>query len=259
MVRSHTLMVALIPLLFGHSAMAGDYTFTTGLEYTTGDYGTDIDTSSWYVPFTLSYAAKNFGWSLTAPYIRIDGSTLVTGIRTSAVRGPGGMQTITSVTTEERVDSGLGDITLSAVYQLQEETPAAPWLAVRGKVKFGTADEEKFLGTGENDYALQLEAAKGIFDGFIGYNFLGDTDSVDYHDILYGAGAITLPLQQPWRIRAEIYLEESPLNSLDEVLELTVSFSQPLTRGRHVSLYAVKGFTDSSPEWGVGTMISHGF
>lgn len=260
MVRSRKLILALTPLLFCNVATAGDYTFTTGAEYTTGDYGTGVDTSAWYVPFTLGYAAQNYAWSVTVPYIRIDGLTLVTGIRTSAVRGPGRMQTSTSVTTtEERVDSGLGDVTLSAIYQLWKETPAAPWLAVRGKVKFGTADEEKFLGTGENDYAIQLEAAKGMFDGFIGYNFIGDTDTIDYDDILYGAGAITLPLQQPWRIRTELYMEESPLSDSDEVTELTLSFSRPLPSDRYFSLYLVKGFSDSSPDWGVGTLISTGF
>lgn len=259
MVSSSRLFVALTPLLFAPVAAAGEYTFSTGAEYTTGEYGTGIDTAAWYVPFTLGYTAESFGWSLTVPYIRIDGSSLVTGIRSSAVRSPKGSSTIVTTTSEERVDSGLGDVTLSAVYQLQQETPAAPWMAVRGKIKFGTADEEKFLGTGENDYAIQFEAAKGIFDGFIGYNFLGDPDAIDYDDILYGAGAITLPLSQPWRTRTELYLEEAPLNGLDEVIELTLSFSRPLAINRHMNLYAVKGFTDSSVDWGVGAMVSHGF
>lgn len=260
-IRPRNLVVALTPLLFGHAvATAGDYSFTTGAEYTTGDYGTGIETGSWYVPFTLGYAAESFSWSVTVPYIRVDGSTEVTGIRSTTVRGPRGMtQTTMTTTTEERVDSGLGDIILSAGLQLQRETPVAPWLAVRGKIKFGTADEEKFLGTGENDYAIQLEAAKGMLDGFIGYNFLGDTATIDYDDIAYGAAAVTVPLSQPWRTRAELYMEQSPLSGIDPVTELTVSFSRPLARSREFSLYAVKGFSDSSPDWGVGTLISHGF
>lgn len=258
MVRTRMLVVAFTSLLFGHGVAAGDYTFTTGVEYTTGDYGTDIDTSSWYIPLTIGYTAETFAWGVTVPYIRVDGSDQVTGIRTTPTRSPGGLQPFATIS-EERVDSGLGDVILSATYQLQEETPAAPWLGVRGKVKLGTADEAKNLGTGENDYAIQFEAAKGMFDGFIGYNFLGDTETVDYDDIFYGAGAITLPLRQAWRTRAELYLEESALSELDEVVELTLSLSSPLTRGRYFSLYAIKGFSDTSPDWGVGTLLSHGF
>ncbi len=260
-VCSRKLVMALTPLLVGQAALAGDYTFTTGAEYTIGDYDTGIDTSTWYVPFTLSYAGQYAGWSLTVPYIRIDGSSLVSGTVSGTGRGGGRAQTpgTTTLINEQRVDSGLGDIQLSAILQLQEETPAVPWVAVRGKVKFGTADEEKFLGTGETDYAIQVEAAKGMVDGLIGYNFLGDTDTIDFADTLYGAAAVTLPLQQPWRTRTELYLEESALAGLDPIIELTISFSRPLVRGRHFSLYAVKGFSDSSPDWGVGTLISHSF
>lgn len=260
MIRSRKLMVALAPLLFGN-AVAGDYTFTTGAEYTSGDYGTGIDTTSWYVPFTVGYAAETFAWSVTVPYVRVDGSALVTGIRSTTVRGPGGMrpQDPTTLTNEERIDSGLGDVTLSASYQLQKETPVKPWLALTGKIKLGTADEEKNLGTGENDYAVQIEAAKGMFDGFIGYNVLGDTDTTDYDNILYGAGAVSLSLQSSWHVRSELYLEQSPLSGIDPVRELTVSFSRPIPGERQLSLYAIKGFSDSSPEWGLGVLISTAF
>lgn len=254
-------LVALTPLLLGNVAMAEGYTFTSGAEYTSGDYDTGIDTSTWYIPFTVGYAADTYAWSVTVPFVRIDGSSLVTGVSSSTVHGPGGMKTQTTSTTTnvDRVDSGLGDITLSASLQLQKETPAKPWLAVTGKIKLGTADEDKFLGTGETDYAVQLEAAKGPIDGFIGYNFLGDTETVDYDNILYGAGAVTIPLQQQWRVRTELYLEQSPLSGIDPVSELTVSLAKPFPQDRSLNLYAIKGLSDSSPDWGLGLLVSKGF
>jgi hypothetical protein len=258
---SRTGAAALIPLLFGTAALAEGYTFTTGAEYTRGDYGTDIDTGSWYVPFSLGYSAERFAWSVTVPYIRVDGSSLVSGVRSTTLGGRGGGpgQSVTTTTDVERVDAGLGDVTLSGSYLLQQETPARPWLGLTGKVKLGTADEEKNLGTGENDYAIQLEAAKGPLDGLIGYNLLGDTATTDYDDILYAAAAFSLPLQRQWRVRSELYAEQSPLAGVDPVRELTVTFSRPLSRDRQLSLYAIKGFSDSSPEWGMGALISSGF
>lgn len=257
--RHFFVALALLPL--GNVALAEGYTFTTGAEYTSGDYGTGIDTSSWYVPFTVGYGAETYAWSVTVPFIRVDGSTQVSGIRSTTLRGRGGVQsqTVSTISNEERVDSGLGDITLSASYRLQKETPATPWLGVTGKIKFGTADEDKNLGTGETDYAVQVEAAKGMFDGLVGYNFLGDTATIDYDNIFYAAGAVSMPLQSRWRARAELYAEQSPLDGVDPARELTVSFAKPLPRDRHLSLYAIKGLSDSSPDWGLGVLVSSGF
>lgn len=258
---SRNFFVALTPMLLGNVAVAEGYTFTTGAEYTSGDYDTGIDTSTWYIPFTVGYGAETYAWSVTVPFVRIDGSTQVTGVSSTAMRRPGAMhtQTFTTISNEERVDSGLGDITLSASFQLQKETPAKPWLGVTGKIKLGTADEDKNLGTGETDYAVQLEAAKGPFDGFIGYNILGDTPAIDYDNTLYGAGAVTFPLQQQWGVRTELYLEQSPLSGVDPARELTVSFGKPLPGDRKFSLYVIKGLSDSSPDWGMGALISSGF
>lgn len=259
----HKLAVAMASLLFGSMTHAGDYTFTTGAEYTNGEYGTGIDTHSWYVPFTVGYLADNFAWSVTVPFIHVDGSTLVTGIRNTPIPGPGGggggVRKNTAPINETRVDSGLGDIILRASYLLQQETPVKPWLALTGKVKLGTADETKNLGTGENDYSVQLEAAKGAFDGMVGYTVIGDTNTFDYDNIAYGTAALTLPLHQNWKARAELYAAQAAHPDLDPVRELTVSFDTPLSKDRHMSLYAIKGFTDSSPDWGMGLLVSSGF
>ena len=238
------------------------FSFTSGAEYTRGDYGTDTDTSTWYVPFTVGYAGKNSFFSVTVPYIYVDGSTEVTGVRSTPLPGMGGVKrdtTTTTTTTEERTDDGLGDIQLRASYQLVGETTSRPWLGLTGKVKLGTADEDKYLGTGENDYSVQLDMAKGPVDGYVGYLVLGDTDTIDYDNTFFGAVGYTVSAKKNWKVRPEFYAEQEVLNDVDPVREFSVTFSTPLETNRRVNIYLVKGLSDSSPDWGAGVMVTTSF
>lgn len=244
----HLLVIAalLLPLL----AQAGTR-FGIGAEYTRGDYGTGVDTSTWYLPFSLSHSGENYSLGLTVPLIAVSGSTDVSG-----VRGTGHGTTTTVTTTTTRTDTGIGDVVAMASLQLLAEGASAPWIAITGKVKFGTASASKNLGTGENDYAVQLEVAKGSFDTLVGYNVLGDTSTIDYDNIVYGAVAWTSRLNKTWDLRSEFYAEQPALSGGDPVEELTFSFGKTLDSKRNLSLYVIKGFTDASADWGVGVMLS---
>lgn len=246
MKRLFVLTTLLVPLI----AQAGNR-FVTGVEYTRGDYGTGVDTSTWYIPFSLSHSGENYSVGLTVPVIAVSGSSEVSG-----VRGTGHGTTTTVTTTTTRTDIGIGDVVARASLQLLPEGTATPWMAITGKVKFGTASASKNLGTGENDYAVQLELARGRFDATLGYNVLGDTDTVDYDNIVYGAVAWTSPLNKTWDLRSEYYAEQPALSGGDPVQELTFSFDRALDSKRNLSLYVIKGFTDASADWGVGVMLS---
>lgn len=249
---------AAVALLFVPLSASAGYSFSTGAEYTRGDYGTDVETSSWQIPFTLGYAGERSFFSITVPYISVDGSTEVSGVRGASLPGKGGVKTTSTTTssTETRTDSGLGDITLRASYQLQNESETRPWLGVTGKVKFGTADADRNLGTGENDYSLQLDMAKGKVDGFVGYHILGDSGDVDYDNIFYGAIGYSQPLENRWTVRGEFYTEQEAADGVDPVREISVGFGRPLDKQRSMNIYLIKGLSDSSPDWGAGVMFT---
>lgn len=225
--------------------------FGAGVEYTSGDYGTGVETGTWYLPLWISQAGENYSLSLTVPFVVVSGSSEVSG-----VRGSGHGSTTTATTTTTRTDAGIGDVVAKASLQLLEEGPGAPWLAVTAKVKFGTASASKNLGTGENDYAVQLELAKGHFDAMLGYNVLGDTDTIDYDNIVYGAVAWTAELNKTWSLRSEYYTEQPAVSADDPVQELTLSFERALDNKRNLSVYLIKGFSDTSVDWGAGVMFS---
>ncbi len=241
----------LVVVLMYPLVLQAETRFGAGIEYTRGDYGTDVDTSTWYVPLSLSYASDNYSLGLTVPFVVVSGSSEVSGVRGS---GHGAGNSV--ATTDTRTDAGVGDVLGRASLQLLAEGPGTPWLAITVKVKFGTASADKNFGTGENDYAMQLEMAKGRFDALLGYNVLGDTDSVDYDNVTYGAVAWTVPMNRQWSLRSEYYMEQPALSSGDPVQELTFSFDTSLDAGRDLSIYFIKGFSDSSVDWGAGVMFS---
>ncbi|MBU0759206.1 MAG: DUF3187 family protein [Candidatus Omnitrophica bacterium] len=67
---------------------------------------------------------------------------------------------------------GIGDISLGAKYQiLKEDKGFLPNLSLRSAVKFPTADEDEFLGSGKFDYGAGFLLDKGFFDRL--YFYLG--------------------------------------------------------------------------------------
>ena len=247
------LLVITSALLLGNVATAGDYTFSTGVEYTKGKYGASIDTTMLQVPFKLEYATEQYALSVIVPYVQISGSEDV--IFSGTTKSP--MFSTTTISTVEHTDSGLGDVTLSGTYQLQEEIKTRPWIAITGKLKLGTADENKLLGTGENDYAVQLELAKKAIHGFIGYKLIGDTPTINFNDVTYGAVGITIPAGKNWTTVTEYYAEQASVSGVDNVQELSFSMSKTLKDKKRFGVYLIKGFTNSSPDWGAGVTLSY--
>lgn len=239
-------------LLLGNIAFAGNYTFSTGAEYTNGDYGSSINTSTLQIPFSLGYIDKQYAWSVSVPYVQISGTEDV--IFSGTTRSQKFTNSKTS--TVKQTDSGLGDITLSGTYQLKNETKLSPWLAITGKIKLATADENKRLGTGEVDYAAQIEVAKKALHGYFGYKIIGDTSTVSYNDVSYGAVGITIPVND-WTSVTQYYAEQAAVSGVDNIQELNISFSKSLSDRKKLAVYLIKGLTNSSPDWGAGVRLSY--
>jgi hypothetical protein len=259
--NSSCFSVVIVLMCFAVPMAHAGYRFTTGAEYTRGDYGTGVETSSWYIPFSLGYSAGEYALSVTVPYVSVSGSPEVSGGGSVSVSGRGRGTHTSQLTTSgtERNDAGLGDVLFSASYRLQQQTHERPLVTLTGKVTLGTADEDKNLGSGANDYAVQLEMAKGPVDGYIGYLMLGDTTAVNYKDIYYGAIAYSVTMSQIWQMRTEYYTEQEVVSGVEPEREFTIAFSRPLSPMRNIKLYLIKGLSDSSPDWGAGVMVSSQF
>lgn len=138
---------------------------TLGLYFSNGFYGQDSPTRVRFVPYTheVSFSA----WRLrgTLPVLEIDGP----GNVLIDVGNVGGRS---SATVSER---GIGDVSLSATYELPVIAQGLPFFDITVDVKLPLADERKGLGTGRPDAGTQLDAyfALGQFNmfGSLGYRY----------------------------------------------------------------------------------------
>lgn len=245
-----------VPALFllGLTAQGAvaDSTLGVGAEYSEGDYGTGETSRSWYIPVDWRYTAGAYSASVTIPWLSVDGSTLVAPggrpISSSGMGGVGGGGGGSGSTATTHSDSGLGDVVLSGSYQLLSESQNRPWVAATAKVKLGTADETKGLGTGETDYTLQLEAAKGMFSGYAGYSVLGDSATVDYNNVAFAGLALSIPLTASHTLGVDYYTEQAALDGMEDPRQAGIALSGDLEGGKGYALYYRVGLSDSSAD-----------
>ena len=230
-----------------------DLRFSAGVEYSTGKYGGTDDIEELYVPLTFRAGFDRIGLRLTVPWLSVTApeDTIITDPGADPL--PGGGATVT--------ESGLGDVVAALTfYDLYVSDNANFVVDATGKIKFGTADETLGLGTGENDYTLQLDAYR-FFDklslqGTAGYRLRGDAPGVVLNDVFLASvgGAY---LAAPNSIVGMYFdYRESAISGTDDIQELSGFASFRLGRAWRMELYAFTGLTDSSTDFGGGILFS---
>lgn len=239
-----------------NAATDGETSITLGAEYTSGDYGTSSKTKIWYFPVTLRYETDVNAASISVSYLSVEG-------RGDVVVSGGGMgmgsQTVQRTTTLNgtRTNSGFGDVILTGSHKLAGT--ASSRIDLTGKIKLGTADETDNLGTGENDYAVQLDFEKAADSntvyGSAGYKFLGDPPGTDYKNVFYGSIGFSHKLDAA-RAAGLVYdAQQSALSGGSGLSELTLFLSNKLDKKTRLTGYVLKGFSNGSPDWGLGVAL----
>ena len=244
-----------LSLLICATAADADVSLSTGIEYSSGSYGGTEDIEDLYVPVTLRMNNARFGASLSVPYLSVRAPA-------DTVIGPDGQPLPGSgeITTE----SGLGDITASITLFDAFYSPDFDFaLDVTGAVKFGTADVDKGLGTGENDVSLYLDGYKW-FDRFtligsVGYRWRGEPEGVDFDDVLMASVGGAWEAGSASMLGVMFDYRQSSLADADDVQEVTAFGSIQLGESWFLDIYAFTGFTDSSADWGAGFTIATNF
>lgn len=226
--------------------------WSTGIEYSSGTYGGAEDIEDLYVPIIARFDYERVSFQLTVPYlsVRAPGGTTLTDPGDEPISGSGPMTT----------ESGLGDViaglTLYDVFYSAQHSVA---LDLTGKVKFGTADDSKGLGTGEQDYTLRADLFKfferTMLMGSAGYRFRGDPPGVDLKNVFLGSLGGVYSMTENSRIGLIYDYRESALVDGDAVSELSAFLSKRLTDSLQIEFYAFTGFSDSSADWGAGILI----
>ena len=258
-----TALVGALLLVAGAAHAEDGFSLGVGVDYSTGDYGTDTTTEILSVPVTAKLNAGNWTYKASVPWLRVEGDPNVVPGLGSLVnlnprgRGRGGIGDPEAAETGSA--SGLGDLRLAATYSF---AGGALGVDVTGNAKIATADEDKGLGTGANDYGVALDLYREfggtLLFGGAGYTLLGDSAYIDVDSVLnanagasWRAGNGSIGAMYDWR--------EAASDDADDRSEITGFYSFPAGDRGKLQVYAIGGLGDGSPEWGGGLSFSAGF
>lgn len=220
---------------------------TTGVDYSTGDYGTGVDTDILVVPASARLKLGDLRFTATIPYIRINGANVV--------GGDGGPIVVDPNAPRLKRD-GIGDLTMGINYAFPEEQLGFG-LDIGTRVKVPTA--KSGLGTGELDYRVSAELSKtlGAVTPFVsaGYRVLGDPAGFDLQNGMYGSVGLSLAAGSSVFLASYDYREASSILS-DDSQEVFGAFSTPVSNTLNLSLYGSAGLSDGAPDFGVGAMVT---
>lgn len=231
----------------------------TGFDYSSGDYGGTGDTTILFIPFTAKYKTENYAVKITIPYIQMesdDGNVVGGGSDAIVVNSGTGNSNSTT-------ESGLGDIILKGTYFLYEgveNNPLVPAVDLSAKIKFPTADEEKGLGTGKADFALESDFTwftdKYAIFTTLGYKFMGSNETYDLNDVAYASIGGTYQIKKALSVGLIHDFKEATTNSGSIMNEVTGYINYKLSDQWKFLFYVVKGFSDGSADYGTGAIVS---
>lgn len=257
----HKLVAACACCVVLPSAMAaGELTVGTGFNYSSGNYGTATTTNITSIPFLLKYDVNAWTLKLTVPYLYVSGGTgVVPGVGGVENRNPAGRGRAGASDTSQ----GLGDVVAAATYAAYFNPASQFGVDVTGKVKFATADRNKGLGTGENDYAAQVDLYKGfgpftLFGG-VGYNVLGSSSYIALNNVFNFNVGGAYKLNADTSVGVSYDARERVTATAGPMSEMMGYVSHKLDRHWKSQFYLLKGFESGSPDWGAGASINYAF
>jgi hypothetical protein len=250
----HSLVGAgIMMLLVSHQSMAGTLSLTSGVDISSGKYGGTRATDVTYIPVTGKYETGDWLFKLTVPYLSITGPGNTTPNIGQAVYA----------NNDVRTDSGLGDVVATASYSLVNSARNGMVIDAAGKVKFGTADKYRGLGSGADDYAGEINVYKILGHtsafGTLGYKVFGQSTGYSLNNAFYGSLGFS-----------NKFSEQSSTGVIYDYREQTSSYGDPqkmwtLFLNRRINdkwkaqTYLFTGSGNSSPDIGGGAMLTESF
>lgn len=272
----------LLSVLFLHmtslSALAGSeapqYAVGIGFDASTGTFGTDSTSTYVSVPFVVDwFPTERIDLELTVPLIYQNTENTGVAATGGTVKGTarrtmgGGGYSYTGAgaalagggVADDSV-SGLGDITLTGGYALVLDSETTPYIRPTFYVKFPTADDTKGLSTGKFDVGPGLAVSKwlGNWQPFAEgrYIFQGasydETGALNFLTADAGVGySCSDSLFVSLYGRSGSRLFDGMEAPLDARLKVLWRFGERT----YTEAYALKGFSDGSPDYGGGVSL----
>lgn len=253
--RATIFTAVFIHSLIPATAVSADNTLklSTGFDYSSGSYGLSSDTEISYIPFSAKY--ENFPWNvkLTIPYVRITGPSGV-------VASTEGVVIVGTDQSARTTAEGLGDIVVSTGYALDSLFDSSLFVDLTAKAKIATADASKGLGTGENDYSLQLDIAKSYEDwtpfATIGHKIIGDPSGINLNNINYSSVGMDRKISSALSSGISYDVKEASSSRSENAKEGLIYLNWKASSKTSMMAYGIAGFSDGSPNNGLGIQWS---
>jgi hypothetical protein len=227
----------------------------SGFDYSTGDYGFTQSTEVFSVPVNLSLDKDRWAFKASLPYITIKGPA-------SVVTGVGGAASGAPPRPTSQTEAGVGDVMVSATYHARP-VPGELNIDFTGRVKIGTADEDKGLGTGETDYYAQIDLYQnlGVITPFgsVGYRVLGRNATFPLKDGFYATAGAAFRLTDKTVVGAAYDWRSRIIDGAENGTDALAFVSTNPNDRWNILGYVLTGFNDASPDYGVGGALTYKF
>jgi len=245
---------AMITAIVGNAEAQTRLSFSTGIDYSSGNYGSSSDTNVTSVPLAARVANGDWAVRLSTSYLQIDGNANVADIVDSGGGGTGGGSTGTIA--RSGTARGIGDTTLAVTKSFTHLGHRGLYVDATGRVRFPTGDEKKGLGVGATDYALAGEI--GAFQHGTGVylnvarRFLGDRAGLDRQDGWQATLGGSLRVTEKTSLGASYYWRDASVSGGTDPSEASAYVAYRMTDALRVSLNAGAGLSNASPDTSVG-------
>jgi hypothetical protein len=289
------LLAGFTTILFSTSAVAQEQNKTesesssaslrlsTGINYSSGDYGELTDTKVISAPVSLKYKKGNFSIRVSVPFVQVDGpGSLIetpdgsggggggqgrgrgrggdSGGGGGSGSGPsGGGEVIDDDDANVRSKrSGIGDVVVATTYSF--DLGSGLYLEPTAKVKIPTASTAKRLGTGEFDVTTSADLVKEVGPATVYIHgrrkFAGKPTGSNIRST-WGAGAgASISTGDTVTLGADYDWQQSSLAGNQATSDLTGWASFRLNRKINLSLFGSKGLNSNSADFAGGMTIS---
>ncbi|MEI7816634.1 MAG: transporter [Desulfuromonadales bacterium] len=223
---------------------APKYALGIGLDVSSGTYGSRTISTYVTAPLIVDWFPNDrLDLELTIPLLYQ---------RTSSTgRGGGGVL---------GGDYGLGDITLTSGYSLLRDSPATPHLRPTLYLKFPTAAESKEFSTGELDFGAGLAVSKwfGNWQPFteVRYVVQGGSHAVSgAENFLTVDTGIAFSMNEHLMTSMYARFGSPPFNDMSAPLEVRLKTVWRFAERTYTEVYALRGLSNGSPDFGVGATV----
>ena len=217
------------------------WSFTTGFDFSRGDYGLNRDSTLYYVPVGVTVDRDRLRLRIVLPFLVSEGPTAV-----GAAGGP---------VPQSESNSGFGEITTSGSYVFDPVAKGFPFIELGGQVTAPTRSKNE-LGTGEWAFTPRIDFFEkvGPFSPFAsaGRTFFTSLQSDSLDDRFFASVGGSLELTEGVDVGVSYDWLEATNGAFPDAHEIVPFLSVRASKAWTLSPYAVFGLSDASPDYGFG-------